>query len=61
MLTTQLFQMDCLPVGEFILNHALEKVDSDNNNDRVDVVKAAYHVKCGKVLYDYILVSVLSY
>lgn len=53
--------MDCLPVGEFILNHALEKVDSDNNNDCVDVVKAAYHVKCGKVLYDYILVSVLSY
>ena len=54
MLTTQLFQMDCLPVGEFVLNHVLEKVD--NNNDRVDVVKAAYHVKCGKVLYDYVLV-----
>ena len=27
--------------------------DGDNKNDRVDVVKAAYHVKCGKVIIQF--------
>lgn len=44
--------MDCLQVGEFILNQVMEK-DGDNKNDRVDVVKAAYHVKCGKVIIQF--------
>lgn len=49
MLTMQLFQLDCLPLGEFILNRVLDQKDENNADDRIDIVKAAYHVKQGQV------------
>ena len=46
-LAMQLLQIDCVPLGEFILND----INVNTEDEKVDLVRAAYLIRNGKVFF----------